>query len=200
MAGDYNGPESFWIDGWTYHLDPEVSDIAGLSEVAPQLDFLIHEAGSVQGFTELLEDPPLARSHLLRPSTNISWNADHRDPFSRPPTELRMEVLCLLSIDAAQAVRTASRATAFVPLGLKCWRSRFAFPHELCYIRLEHPPRFHTGPQANGPAVDGTGLCYWLLDSADKSWQNRERVMNLKGDLVMLTEDDINVEEKSFSL
>ena len=66
-AGIYNGPESCWGDGWTCHPDPEASDIAGLLGVAPQFDFLIHEPGSVQGFTELLEDPRLARSHLNRP-------------------------------------------------------------------------------------------------------------------------------------
>ena len=168
--------------------------------MAPQFDFLIHDPGSVQGFTELVEDPPLARSHLNHPSTNISWKADNHDPFSPLLTELRMEVLFLLSTDAAQAVRLGSRAMASVPLGSKFWRSRFAFPHELCHIRLSQSPRLHTGPQADRPAVDWTRLCYRLLHSADKGGQNRKRIMNLNGTLVrvMLAEDDINVEEISF--
>ena len=111
-----------------------------------------------------------------------------------------MEVFCLLFTDAAQAVRLASRAIASVPLGLNCCPSRFPFPSELCHIRLSQSPRLHSGPQADRPAVNWTGLCYRLLPSADKSWQNRNRIMNLNGNLVrvMLAEDDINVEEKSF--
>ena len=171
-----------------------------LLEVASQPDFLIHDPGNVQGFAELLEDPTLARSHLNFPSTIISWKADNRDLFCHLPTELRMEVLCVLSIDAAQAVRLASRAMASIPLGLNGWRHSFAFPDELCLVRLSQSLRLHTGPQADRLAVDWTGLCYRLRHSGDKSWQNRKRVMSLNGNLirVVLAQDDINVEEKSF--
>ena len=193
-AGDYNGPERFWGDGWTYHPDPDVSDVADLLEAAPELDSLVRNPENTHGFAELLEDPPLACSHP-DPSTSISWKAGKHDPFSRLPTELLIQVLCLLPLSAGQAVRLASRAMASVSLGSDFWRSRFDFPHELCHIRL--PQRLHTGPQADRLAVDWRRFCSRLLRSADKSWQNRKRIMNLNEKLVkmMLAQDD-NVEEK----
>ena len=193
-AGDYNGPERFWSDGWSdYHPVPEASDVAGLLEVAPEYDFLVHDPGNAQGFDELLEDPPLAHSHPI-PSTNISWKADHHDPFSCLPTELLIEVLCLLPTTAAQAVRLASRAMASVTLSSEFWRSRFDFPNELCHIRL--PQRFASGPRADSMAVDWRRFCFQLLHLNDKCWQNRKRIMDLNGKLVkmILAQDNTVIE------
>ena len=172
----------------------EFGATVGLMKAAPECDSLVHDPGNAQGLAELLEDPPLARSHPNL-STNNSWTVDNHDPFSRLPTKLLIEVLCLLPTTAEQALRLASRVMASVSHSSKFWRSRFDFPKELCHIRL--PQRFKGGPQADTLAVDWRRLCYQLLHSADKSWQNRKRIMDLNEKLVKmaLAEDD-DVEEE----
>lgn len=193
-AGDYAGPERFWSDGWAYRADG-ASEVVELLEAAPEWDFLVHDPGNVQGFTELLENPPLA-SKSSNPSSIIPWKGHTRDPFSRLPTELLMEILCLLPTSSGQALRLASRAMASVTLSSSFWRSRFHFPNELCHIRL--PQRLQAGPQVDTMAVDWRGLCYRLLHSSGESWQNRKRIMTLNEKLVrmMLAEED-DMEEES---
>ncbi len=195
-TGDYNGPERFWSDGWSYHSEPESSAVIGLLEVAPEWDFLVHDPGNAQGFAELLSDPPLV-SNSSNSLTIIPWKGETQDPFSRLPTELLMEVLCLLPTASGQPVRLASNAMASIPLSSSFWRSRFDFPNEFCHMRLLQ--RLQKGPQVDNLAIDWRGFCYLLLHSSDESWRNRKRIMTLNDKLVrmILAEEDDDIQEES---
>lgn len=193
-AGDYAGPEQFWSDGWTYHPDPDASGLAGLLEVAPEWDFLVHDPSDAQEFANLLENPPLA-SDDSNSSTITQWRGYTQDPFSCLPPELLMEVLCLLPTASGQAVRLASRAMASIRLSSSFWRSRFDFPNEFCHVKL--PQRLQVRAQADNSVVDWRKLCDRLLHSTGESWQNRKRIMTLNEKLVRILlayEDDIEEE------
>lgn len=194
-AGDYAGPEQFWSDGWTYNPDPDASELAGLLEVAPEWDFLVHDPSNAQGFASLLENPPLANDDS-NSSTMVQWRGYTNDPFSRLPPELLMEVLCLLPTASGQAVRLASRAMASISLSSSFWRSRFDFPNEFCHIKL--PQRLQTRAQADNLVVDWRKLCDQLLHSAGESWQNRKRIMTLNEKLARILvayENDIEEDD-----
>lgn len=66
-AGDYAGSERFWSEGWSYKPEPEASDVAGLLEEAPGVDFLVHNPGTALELAELLDD-----SHLASCNSNTS--------------------------------------------------------------------------------------------------------------------------------
>lgn len=134
---------------------------------------------------------------ISKSRTIIQWRENTPDPFSRLPPELLAEVLFLLPTASGQTVRLASRAMASISLSSSFWRSRFHFPNELCHITL--PQRLQTTAQADNSALDWRRLCYRLLHSTSKGWQNRKRIMTLNEKLVrmMLTQEDDDVEEDS---
>ena len=100
--------------------------------------------------------------------------------------------MCFLPTTSVRNVRLASKVLASVPLGPSFWRSRFAYPNELCHVRL--PAGFPRDHQSSTLSVDWREMCYQLLhlDNSRQpdSWKNRRRVVSLNSKLVqrMLSE------------
>lgn len=191
-AGDYAGPEQFWEDGWTWSEDLDASVVAGLLEERPKWDFLAFNPDSLKEFDQLMPDPPLppssTTSHVLfRPGLGGP------DIFSRLPEELLAEIVSFLPTISTQSVRLASRTMASTHLSAKFWRSRFAYPNELCHIRL--PTELLRGSQIGTSSIDWRELYDRLLHPKPSDeyrwWQNRKRIISLNSKLVqmILSED-----------
>lgn len=186
-TGDYAGPEQFWDDGWTWNEDIDASVVAGLLEEKPEWDYLVSDPDTSIDLTQLMQHPPMMLSEIL--SLNpIQSNVDAEDVFSQLPEELLLEIMCLLPTTALQNVRLASKVIAYVPLRSSFWRSRFAFPNELCHVRL--PAGFPRDHQSSTLSVDWRELCYRLLHLDEsrqpKSWKNRRRIVSLNSKLVQM--------------
>ena len=193
-AGDYDGPEQFWEDGWSWHEEPEASVVAGLLEESPEWNYLVHDPDNSQGFGTLLTKPPLLAATAESPPP-ISMVINTHDIFCRLPEELLLEIICLLPTASIHKLRLASRAIASVHLNTKFWRSRFMFPNELCHIQF--PSGLLQTNQQDHPLVDWQKLWYRLLHPENTMeyqwWQNRKRIASLNEKLVyqLLTEDAI---------
>ena len=186
-TGDYAGPEQFWDDGWTWSEDIDASIVAGLLEEKPEWDYLVSDPDISFELTQLMQHPPMVPSNIL--SLNpIRSNVDVKDDFSRLPEELLLDIMCLLPTTSLQNVRLASKVIASVPLGPSFWRSRFAYPNELCHIRL--PAGFPRDYQSSTLSVDWREMCYRLLHLDDSrqpsSWKNRRRIVSLNSKLVQM--------------
>ena len=190
-AGDYVGPEQFWDDGWTWSEDIDASIVAGLLEEKPEWDFLVSDPDVSVDLTQLMQHPPLVPPNIL--SLNpINSSVDAEDDFSQLPEEILLDIMCFLPTTSVQNVRLASKVIASVPLGPSFWRSRFAYPNELCHVRL--PAGFPRDHQSSTLSVDWRELCYRLLHLDDSrqpdSVKNRRRIVSLNSKLVqrMLSE------------
>ena len=194
-AGDYAGPEQFWEDGWTWSEDLDASVVAGLLEERPEWDFLAFNPDSLKGFDQLMPDPPLSPSSPSSTTSHILFRSDLGEPdiFSRLPEELLAEIVSFLPTISAQSVRLASRTMASTHLSAKFWRSRFAYPNELCHIRL--PTELLRGSQIGTSSIDWRELYDRLLHPEPNDeyrwWQNRKRIISLNSKLVqmILSED-----------
>ena len=190
-AGDYAGPEQFWDDGWTWSEDIDASIVAGLLEEKPEWDYLVSDPEISIDLAQLMQHPPMIPSNILS-LNHIHSNVDVEDGFSQLPEELLLDIMCFLPTASVQNVRLASKIIASVPLGPSFWRSRFAYPNELCHVRL--PAGFPRDCQSNTLSVDWREMCYRLLHLDDSrqpdSWKNRKRIVSLNSKLVqrMLSE------------
>ena len=194
-AGDYDGPEQFWEDGWSWNEEPEASVVAGLLEESPEWDFFVRNPDNSQGFETLLANPPLLASTAeSRPPISMVTNT--HDIFCRLPEELLLEIISLLPTASVYKLRLASRVIASVRLTTRFWRTRFMFPNELCHIQL--PLGLLQANQRDHPSVDWQKLCYRFLHPEKTTeyqwWQNRKRIASLNEKLVhqLLTEDAIS--------
>lgn len=190
-AGDYAGPEQFWDDGWTWNENIDASVVAALLEEKPEWDYLVSNPSVSIDLNQLMQHPPMITSSTLSLSP-VQPNVDTQDILSRLPEELLLEIMCLLPTTSFQNVRLASKVMASVPLGLSFWRSRFAYPNELCHVRL--PAEFPRGDQCGTLSVDWRELCYRLLhldhSRQPESWKNRRRVVSLNSKLVRMVLSD----------
>lgn len=191
-AGDYGGPEQFWDDGWTWNDDTDTSVVACILEEKPEWNYLVSDPGTPCHLSQLVQHVPLKPSITRSPMSPQLYIGAH-DIFSRLPEELLLEIICFLPTASVQTARLASKVIAAVQLGTNFWRSRFAYPNELCHIQL--PADFSQGCQANASAVDWQELCYRLLHLEDSrhsdGWNNRKRIISLNSKLVqmILSED-----------
>ena len=167
LAGDYEGPEQFWDEGWAWHEEPEASNVVGMLEVAPECHFLLRDSCKPYDFNELLANPP--RLSTGKPIVAMKSGSGGRDPFLALPEELLLQIICLLPIASVQAVRLASGRMANVRLGSTFWCTRFEYPNELCHINL---PSHLSGTAPNdGLPVDWQELCNRLLHPAGEEFQ-----------------------------
>ena len=186
-TGDYAGPEQFWDDGWTWTDDIDASVVAGLLEEKPEWDYLVSDPDVSIDLTQLMQHPPMIPSNILS-LNSIQSNVDAEDGFSQLPEDLLLVIMCLLPTTSLQNLRLASKVIASVPLGPSFWRSRFAYPNELCHVRL--PAGFPRDHQTSTLSVDWRELCYRLLHLDDSrqpnSWKNRRRIVSLNSKLVQM--------------
>ena len=191
-AGDYDGPEQFWDDGWAWNEDIDRSVVACMLEEKPEWNFLVSDPDDPRHLNQLMQHIPL-NSPITRSPVSPKSRVGVHDIFSRLPEELLLQIICFLPTASVQNIRLASKVMAAVQLGISFWRSRFAYPNELCHIRL--PTDFPKGYQADISAVDWRELCYRLLHPEDSRhydwWKNRKRIISLNSKLVqmMLSED-----------
>ena len=191
-AGDYAGPEQFWDDGWAWNADIDTLVVANLLEEKPEWDFLVSDPDVSIPLDQLMHHPSTTSSSILS-SIPIQPSVDAHDIFSKLPKELLLEVLRFLPTASVQNARLASKVMASAPFGTNFWRSRFAYPNELCHFRL--PVEFPHGYQSGTLSVDWRELCYQLLHLRENRqpnwWKNRRRIVSLNSKLVqmMLSED-----------
>ena len=180
---DYLGPEQFWADGWRYHEEPEASEVAGVLDDTAEWDFLVYDPTIVPNFDEVLNNPPHVSNE--QPSHLVHSTFSRKDDILNLPAEILLNILCLLPTSSVRALRQASRRFASVHLISTYWRSRFAYPNELCNIPL--PITLLSGQQGNSQ-VDWKALCDKLLhpppELQNEGWRNRKRISLLTQKLV----------------
>lgn len=194
----YGGAEKLWQDGWNWMDEVDITE-DGLGDIEVW-DFLVRNPREVQGFTDLLQNPPTVANQTQYPShpesqlvdashssiqdtthqsDHLSYSLKSRvDCFAIFPLEIRTMILCLLPASSVTSTRLASMSMATVPLDQTYWLSRFIFPQELCHIEISTL----SGRRKAGAAIDWNTLCRRLRDPEGDSfqwWENRQRISEI---------------------
>lgn len=162
-----------------------MSNVATAIDDAPQLIFVAHDPENAPAFDGTLEDILRSQSANEQEPYITPLNDVH-DAFSPLPVEILHQILCLLPTNSYHAVRSASQSFAAIHPSNDYWRSKFAFPHELCHISL--PSHI-----VAAPALNWRSLYYHLMNPANEQddrlrqcRQNRDRIAYLNSKLVSL--------------
>ena len=195
---DYEGPEQFWADGWRHHEEPEASEVAGILDWSTEWDFLVKDPGSIEGFDDIITNPPLATTGKVSLASKVKPSNNSTCPFARLPQELLLGILTLLPTPSVGAVRVATPSMAIVKLSMAFWRSRFEFPNELSHIT---PPSTLSIGQGTGVNIDWIELRRRILgapDDMNECLRNRRRIQRLTRLLVqdLLEKVKVKSEEK----
>ena len=179
---DYGQAEIFHcLDGWSYHEEPEASQVRGLSEEMDELDFIVCDPEKVRGFDDVLGNPPVATYPLDEQGPPLNRHGAKEEIFQKLPLEILQAVLCFLPTPSVRNLRLASRTLAAVGLNTEFWRSRFSFPNEVCHVTLPE------NIKSKVRTVDWNGLYSCLLHPTgeeSKWWENRNRISTLTTRLV----------------
>ena len=181
-AEDYDGPETFWSDGWADHPEPEASNVAGILESYSQLDYLVRDPSKLsEQAQDLCNEPPVLSSTQSQVSVGIDGGGDGY--FSRFPAEILSHLISFLPTRSVRAVRFASRAIARIELGSTFWRSRFVFPNELSNITVST----QSMDTHNQSSIDWRGLYKQLssVSPGDEYRKNRQRIQSLNQQLLL---------------
>ena len=182
-AEDYDGPETFWSDGWADHPEPEASNVAGILDSYSQLDYLVKDPFKLsEQAQDLCNEPPVLSSLQGQGSVGIEGRSDGY--FSRFPVEILSHLISFLPTQSVRAVRLASRAIARIELDSTFWHSRFVFPNELNHVVTISTQGMNTHNQST---IDWR-LLYKQLSSVspgDEYRKNRQRIRSLNQQLLL---------------
>ena len=182
-AEDYDGPETFWSDGWADHPEPEASNVAGILDSYSQLDYLVKDPFRLnEQAQDLCNDPPILSSTQSQVSGGIDGGCD--DYFSRFPVEILSHLISFLPTQSIRAVRFASRAIARIELDSRFWHSRFVFPNELSHVITVSTQTMDTHNQST---IDWRVLYKHLSSTSpgDEYRKNRQRIRSLNQQLLL---------------
>ena len=184
-AVDYDGPETFWSDGWADHPEPEASNVAGILDSYSELDYLVIDPVKLgEQAQNLCNEPPLLPSIQSRQPVKIRMDDCGNDYFYQFPVEILNHIISFLPTQSVRAVRLASRAIAWIELDSTFWHSRFVFPNELSHIFI---PSTKEITRRDKSTVDWR-LLYKKLYSVtqdDKHQKNRRRIRSLNQQLLL---------------
>ena len=182
-AEDYDGPETFWSDGWADHPEPEASNVAGILDSYSQLDYLVKDPLKLSEQAQnLCSEPPVLSSTQSQGSVGIGGRGDGY--FSRFPVEILSHLISLLPTQSVRAVRLASRAIAQIGLDSIFWHSRFVFPNELSHVVAVSTQSMNTHNQST---IDWRVLYKQLssVSPGDENRKNRQRIRSLNKQLLL---------------
>ena len=182
-AEDYDGPETFWSDGWADHPEPEASNVAGILDSYSDLDYLVKDPVKLcEAAQELCNEPPILNSIQGRVSDGI--NGPGNCYFSRFPLEILTHIISFLPTQSVHALRVASRAIAWIDLGSTFWHSRFVFPNELSHVDI---PSSQTGATLKQSSIDWKFLYKRVvsINADDEYSKNRQRISALNQQLLL---------------
>ena len=181
-AEDYDGPETFWSDGWADHPEPEASNVAGILDSYSQLDYLVKDPFKLsEQAQDFCNEPPVLSSTQGQASIGIDGRGDGY--FSRFPVEILSHLISFLPTQSVRALRLASRAIARIGLDSTFWHSRFVFPNELNHVVTIPTQSMNTHNQST---IDWRLLYkqYSSVSPGDDYRKNRQRIRSLNQQLL----------------
>ncbi|KAI9798516.1 MAG: hypothetical protein M1833_004783 [Piccolia ochrophora] len=175
-SGDWG--ESAWFpDGWmddngaAGDIDDEDLDV---------FDYLARDPEDMTELEPLLLNPPETSTPPVAPvQITLEDGASQRQKLPRFPSELWIQILCLLPTKSVLSLRLASRLIAAIPLSQQWWLSRFEFPHELCHLPVPTEAINSVSPPVY---IDWLAYVTRVLHPSGESfpcWTNRKRILRL---------------------